>query len=110
MSSGGSWSRPAIRSSMVEYGPRCSPWLTAVSVDVVITGLGNGVSGVFWSFFYLLRRICDGGITGGGGGVISPGGAVDGGALESAFLALEVVAYGLIATVYIFSFELPPAL
>ena len=44
--------------------------------DVVVTWLGNIGSGVFWSFCFLLCRVCDSGVTGGDEGGISPGGAV----------------------------------
>ena len=67
---------------MVGYGPRCSPWLRAVSADVAVSWVGNIVFGVSW-FFCSVVRVRDGGATCIGGGGISPGGAVGGSCLDS---------------------------
>ena len=55
ISSCGLRSRPAIRCTMVEYRPRCSPWLGAVSADVAVSWVGDIGAGVPWFFCFLVR-------------------------------------------------------
>ena len=75
-------SRPAISCTVVGSGPRCSPWLKAVSADVAVSWVGKVGSGVPWSFCFLVRVRGDGATDVREGG-IPPDGDVGGDCLDS---------------------------
>ena len=98
-----------IRCSMVVYGPRCSPWLRAVSANGAVTWVGNiglvypgPYVSSFGSVMAVPQVVVEVKFL-----LVAPSAE---GLLELGFSTLEVVDNVLIEAFSVFPFELPLAL